>query len=140
MKVLLLQDVKKIGKKNEVKEVSDGYARNFLFSNKLAIPATEGAMKVKAKIDATEQALIDSLKLQAAKLSRDVLEFKVKAGAKGEVFGSVTIEDIRKALAEKGYGDPKIHLDKPIRKTGEQEVEIDFGRGIKGSARISVSP
>ncbi len=139
MKVLLLQDVKKVGRKNEVKDVSDGYARNFLFAQKLAVPADEGAMKVKARIDANEQALIDGYKAQAAKLKKDVLEFKVKAGQKGEVFGSVSAEDIRKALEAKGYHDAKVRLEKPIRQTGVHDVEVDFGKGVKGIATIKIS-
>ncbi len=139
MKVLLLQDVKKIGKKNEVKEVADGYARNFLFARKLAVPADEGAMKMKAHIDAGEKALIDGYAKRAAQLKKDVLEFRVKAGAKGEVFGSVTAEDIRKTLAAKGYGEVRIGLEKPLRKTGTHEVPVDFGKGVRGIAKISIS-
>ena len=139
MKVLLLQDVKKVGRKNEIKEVSEGYARNFLFAKKLAVPADGGAMKMKERIDAKEQALIDSLKAQAARLAKDTLKFKVKAGQKGEVFGSVSMEDIRKALHEKGYGEVKIDLEKPLRKTGEYEIEVSFGKGVKGTTTIKIS-
>ena len=138
MKVLLLKDVKNVGRKNEIKEVSEGYARNFLFARKLAIPADSGGLKVKASIDAKEQALIEKYHTESKRLEADTLEFKVKGGEKGEVFGSVSAEDIRKALAGKGYGEVKIDLEKPIRKTGEQEVVIDFGKGVRGTAKIKV--
>lgn len=136
MKILLLQDVRKIGKKHEVKDVSDGYARNFLLARKLAVPADAGAMKIKAEAEAKDAALLSGYRELAGKLSGDTLEFKVKTGPKGEVFGSVTTEQINKTLAERGYRGAEAVLDKPLRSLGEHKVEIDFGRGIKATARI----
>lgn len=138
MKVLLLKDVRKVGKKYEIKEVSDGYARNFLFARKLAVPADEGAMKIKAKAEAGESALISRYKEMAAKLNRETLEFKVRAGEKGGVFGSVTSQQIKKALLEKGYEVAEVVLEKPLRALGEHKVAISFGRGITGEAKVLV--
>ncbi len=140
MKVLLLQDVQKIGRKNEVKEVADGYARNFLFTRKLAIPADEGGLKVKNQIDAKEQALLASLKDMAKKLEKESFEFRVRAGAKGEVFGSVSSDDIKTALMSHGYKDFTVALAKPLKVTGEHRVVIDFSRGITGEAKIKIIP
>lgn len=140
MKVLLLQDVKKVGRKMEVKEVSDGYARNFLIARKLAVPAGEGAMKLKSETNHRENELVNKFQRLAERLNSEILEFKVKAGEKGEVFGSVTSEQISKVLAEKGYEDFEVLLEKPIKKSGDCEVPIKFGRGINGKAKIRVSP
>ncbi|TSC88822.1 MAG: large subunit ribosomal protein L9 [Parcubacteria group bacterium Gr01-1014_3] len=139
MKVLLLQDVRGVGRKNEVKEVSDGYARNFLIARKLAVAANESAMKFKAEVDANEQAAINRYKALAEKISKESFEFFVKTGAKGEVFGSVTKEDVRKHLSEKGFSEVEVVLPKPIKFTGEHMVEINFGKGIVGKLKVKVS-
>ncbi len=138
MKVLLLQDVRGVGRKNEVKEVSDGYARNFLIARKLAVAANESAMKFKAEVDANEQAQIKKYKDLADKIGKESFEFSMKTGAKGEVFGSVTKEDIRKHLSEKGFKESEVVLLKPIKSTGEYLVEINFGKGISGKLKVKV--
>jgi large subunit ribosomal protein L9 len=139
MKILLLQDVKKVGRKMEVKEVSEGYARNFLFARKLAVPADAGAMKIKAQAEARENELVSRYKEMAKKLAGEVLEFKVKTGQKREVFGSVTAKDIEATLLRKGYGGQNnlaIILEKPIRVLGEHKVEVSFGKGVGGQLTI----
>ncbi len=138
MKVLLLQDVRGVGRKNEIKEVSDGYARNFLIARKLAVAANESAMKFKAEVDASEQATIKRYAALAEKLGKESFEFSVKTGAKGEVFGSVTKEDIKKHLFAKGFSEGEIVLPKPIKATGEHLVEINFGKGIVGKLKVKV--
>src|SRR5687768_11157933 len=113
MKVLLLQDVRGIGRRMEIKNVADGYARNFLIARKLAIPADETALHLKEELDQTVSAEIGKVKEVAEKLKTLQLEFIVKIGAKGEVFGSVGAEAIKKSLAEKGFSEVKIVLAKP---------------------------
>jgi large subunit ribosomal protein L9 len=138
MKVLLLQDVRGVGRKNEVKEVTDGYARNFLIARKLAVAANEQAMKYKSEVDANEQALIKKYQTLAEKIGKESFELSVKTGGKGEVFGSVTKEDIRKHLSERGFTEGEVVLPKPIKSTGEHLVEINFGKGIVGKLKVIV--
>jgi large subunit ribosomal protein L9 len=140
MKVLLLQDVKKVGRRMEVKEVSDGYARNFLIAKKLAVPADEAAMKFKSEADRRENDSVGKYRQLAELLKSEALEFGVRTGEKGEVFGSVTSEQIKKALREKGLGEPEVALKHPLRSIGEHRVEVNFSRGIKGEARVSLVP
>jgi large subunit ribosomal protein L9 len=140
MKVLLLQDVKKVGRRNEIKEVSDGYARNFLIPKKLAMPADEAALKIKKATDEKEAELVAKLKNLSEKLKNDILEFRVKSGKEGEVFGSVSAEQIKKSLEEKGYGKTEVLLEKPLRLMGNHKVGINFGRGIRGEATVKLSP
>lgn len=140
MKVLLLQDVKKIGRKHEIKEVSDGYARNFLIPKKLAAPADEKAMAIKKDFEESEKSALANYKDLSARLSKEVLEFKVKVGNKGEVFGSVNAEQIKTALKDKGYGGVEVLLEKPIRILGENKVEVSFGKGLKGAVKIVIGP
>lgn len=136
MKVLLLQDVRGVGKRMEVKNVSDGYARNFLISRKLAVVADEASLNLKMQADAREQMALSKYKNLAAKLADEVFEFSVKTGESGEVFGSVKKETIKKAIHEKGYGNVEVILDQPLKTLGEHRVEINFGRGIREKARI----
>ncbi len=126
MKVVLKQDVKKLGKKDEVHEVSDGYARNFLFPRKLAIEADNAAMnEVRAKEsarkhhEAVERGAAEEL---AKKLKELTLIIKAKGGQSGRLFGAVTVKDIAAELAKQG-----IEIDR--RKLSVQAHEIkDFGR------------
>ncbi len=140
MRVLLLADVRKVGRKNEVKEVADGYARNFLIARKLAVPADEGALKVKAKTEAEVRASADLNKGQAAKLKKDILKFSVRAGTKGEVFGSVTLQMIGEAMKKNGYRDFSVVLERPIKSLGAHKVKINFEHGIESEALIEVVP
>lgn len=140
MKVLLLQDVKKIGRRYDVKEVSDGYARNFLIARKLAVPADAQALKLKENFEKEEQARSTAAKGSVSRLKSEILEFKVRSGAKGEVFGSVTAADIKKALENKGFNDFSVQLDQSLRFLGERDVEITFGKDIRGSVKVRLSP
>ena len=139
MKVLLLQDVKKLGRKYDIKEVSDGYARNFLLAKKLAVAADAGALKLKTEAEAKEKSLIGGYQEMAKKLAGEVLEFKIKAGAKGEVFGSVKSDQVKQKLESMGYRDAEPILEHPLKATGEQELAIKFPRGITGKTKIKIS-
>lgn len=138
MKVLLLQDVKKVGRKHDIKEVSDGYARNFLIVRKLAVPADASALKLKAELEKQEQELVVKYSAAASKLKNEILEFPVRSGSKGEVFGSVTAADIKKALEAKGFSDFEVELEQSLRFLGEREVEIAFGKGIRGKVKVKL--
>ncbi|MBI2640538.1 MAG: 50S ribosomal protein L9, partial [Candidatus Sungbacteria bacterium] len=102
MKVILSQDVPNVGRKNDVKDVSDGFARNFLFPKNLAKPATEQALKAlagqKAHAEREKSEEYQRARTIAEKLKALELHFKVKLGEKGRAFGSVTAVKIRDAL------------------------------------------
>jgi len=140
MKVLLLQDVKGVGRRMEIKEVKDGYARNFLFPRKLAASVTKEALALKSKLENQEKAKIESYGELAKKLGETQLEFNVKADEKGKIFGSVKASDIKKSLAEKGFGEPEILLEKPLKETGIHQTEVHFGWGVKGKIKIILKP
>lgn len=140
MEVLLLQDVKGVGQRMEAKNVADGYARNFLFPKKLAVPLTQEAMALKERAEKEEKEHLTQLDALVKKIEGMTLEFTVATGAKGEVFGSVTSADITNALHAKGINEGRVMLEKPIKTTGEQIAEIDLGRGVKGKIRLNIKP
>src|SRR3989344_1624443 len=118
MKVILLKDVKGVGKAGELITTSDGHAMNLLLPKKLAVQATPAELaKYKAHIekDAKET---ESLKALAKKLASVPLRFVLKTGPHGEVFNSITKEDIAAALKKAGYEATKIDLEKPLRTIG----------------------
>ena len=99
MIVLLLADVRGVGKRNEIKTVSDGYARNFLFPRKLARVADESAVVQQQAYEWGQEQELLKLKHRAHELEQMTFPFKVKVGGHNEVFGSVTKKDIEKAVA-----------------------------------------
>ena len=105
MKVILLQDVKKVGKKNDIIEVSAGYASNFLFPRKLAVALTEGSSKVLDQQKADKAAHEAELKRQAeelkAQLAKITLEFTAKTGKDGKMFGSISMKQVCEQLKSK---------------------------------------
>jgi len=128
MKVILLQDVRALGKKGDIKEVSDGYARNSLIPKKLVIeatPANLNIMKTQAdkKAEREAQELADA-KVLAEKLKTAVVKLPCKCGDKGRLFGSITNADIAEALKAAGYAvdKRKIEIPTPIKTTGSYEV------------------
>lgn len=144
MKVILLQDVPALGRKNDIKDVSDGYGRNFLLPHKLAMSATPNAVaalasqKTRAEQGiATERAEHQAI---AEKLAGMTLLLKTKIGEKGKAFGSVTAAKIRDALKQQGIAVEKewIALAEPIKTMGEHTVEIKFPHGIVGKTKIIV--
>ncbi len=143
MKIILLQDVKAIGKKFDIKEVKEGYARNFLIPKKLAIFAStqeiEKLRREKDRHDVEREKNIARLKIKAEEFKQVVLEFKLKTGEKGEAFGSISKRDIEKKLQTEGFGEVKIELEKPIKHLGEREIEIDLGEGVKASVKLLVT-
>ena len=146
MKVILTEDVRNVGRKFEVKEVNDGYARNFLFPNKFAEPATPTALKKlaarKEEHDKDEALLLGRLSAIAKKINETKLEFTVKVDDSGAVFGSVNKESILKALREHDIVTKErveIDLKYPLKELGEYTVPIDLKKGVTADLRIVVS-
>jgi len=145
MKIILLQDVRNIGKKHDVKDVSDGYARNFLFANNLAEPATTAALakleNMKEVSEKEDQELTKRLHEIAAQMHELGLQFELEADGHGSVFGSVNKEAILKALRDHGVVRNErvdIMLEHPIKKTGEYVVPVDLKKGITANLKIIV--
>lgn len=140
MKIILLKEIKGLGKKFDVKDVKDGYGRNFLVARGLAEIATKEALnklEAQKKIwEAEHQRLIAKLKEEASKIETLSLNFKMKVGEKGETFGSISRKDIENELAKHGYKDLKIELEKPIKGIGDHSVVIDLGEGIKAKLKV----
>ena len=146
MQVILLADVKGTGKKGEMHEVSDGYARNFLLPKKLAKPATTqavGEMKARQQSDAyhAEVQRQESLAL-AQKLEKLVAHVHVKAGSNGRLFGAVTTKEIADALTEQSgttIDKKKITLgDGDIKQYGMYEAVVKLQAGITATVRVKV--
>jgi large subunit ribosomal protein L9 len=145
MQVLLMQNVPGIGNAGEVKKVTDGYARNFLLPRKLAVVATEGAIK---QSDAIKQAVVRreaktrSEAEELAKLIEKVtLTFQAKAGEGDRLFGSITSGDIADALArEKGItvDKRKIELDSPLKELGSHPVPIKLHSDVTAKVMVVV--
>lgn len=144
MRVILLQDVLNVGKKNEIKEVADGFARNYLLAKKLAKPATQKAME---QISAEEkkreeEAEKELLKIQetAAKLDGFELEITVKAGEKNQLFSSVNSQIIAKELKKHGFDIAKnqVELKEQIKELGESPVNIALGHGLEAEITVIV--
>ncbi|MCX6763569.1 MAG: 50S ribosomal protein L9 [Candidatus Moranbacteria bacterium] len=143
MKIILMQDIKNIGKRGDIKNVSDGYARNFLLPKKLAEIATPEALKKaelqKAQEQEQEKTGLEQMKKTAEKLKG--LKLTLKAQQKDEkLFGSITAKDIVSELKNRHLeiDEKSIILKEPIKKTGSYQITIDFGHQIKSQIEISV--
>lgn len=146
MKVILQQDVKGKGKKGQMIEVSDGYARNFLFPKKVAIPATAdnlNTMKLQEKARLAQLAA-DKAEAEATaeKLQGCTVKIASKAGAGGKLFGSVTSKEISEALAKQfdiNIEKNKIVQPEPIKAFGTYQVKCKLGFEIAGTINVVVS-
>lgn len=145
MKVILKTDVKGSGKKGDVIEVSDGYAKNFLLKKGLAEIATAQGIKEitqKRTADAFHKAEnIKEMKALAAKLNGTEVSLSIRAGENGKVFGSVTTAQISSALAELGYeiDKKKISTKDAIKTVGIFDAEIRFMEGVSAKIKVNVS-
>lgn len=142
MKVILLKDMKGVGKKGEVCDVHDGYARNALIPQKCAEIATaSGIEKVRNNIalqkSAHEAKIVHSKQL-AKSIESAKISFSLKAGNKGELFGSVSQKDVEKELERFEVGDATVILEHPIKSVGMHPVIIDFGDGIRATLNVEV--
>lgn len=145
MKVILKQDIKGVGKKNEVINASDGYARNFLFPKNLAVEATpENMQKLNSQNEAKQykkDVEKEKAKEIAKKLENITLQIKVQAGENGKIFGSVSSKEISENL-EKQYkisiDKKKIELKEPIKVLGARTVETRLFEGVIGKIKLNV--
>ncbi len=144
MKVILKEDVKKLGKKGDVKEVADGYGRNFLIARGLAVPYTAKSSEILAEQKAEEAAIDAEKRKEAEKLAEELekmtFTFLVNSGKEGRVFGSVSTKQIVEELRKKG-----IHVDKrkildtqPIMSLGVTKVRVDLYKGVIGTINCQV--
>ena len=145
MKVILQQDVKGQGKKGQMVEVSEGYARNFLLPRKIAIPATADAintMNLKEKAKKAEEARQKALAEETAeKLKECMVKLTARAGAGGKLFGAVTTKEISEGL-QKQFGidipKQKLVLEDPIKAFGNYEVKARLGFEVVATVYVSV--
>ena len=144
MKVILLQDVKGKGKKGQLIEVSDGYARNFMLPKKMAIEATPDAINTMRMNDKATQERIAREKAEAMEISRKLREMTVtvtaKGGGAGRLFGSVTNQEIADALAKTGIklDKRKITIAEPIKNVGTYTVTCKLGYEISVPLTVKI--
>jgi large subunit ribosomal protein L9 len=140
MKVIFLEEVKNVAKPGDVKEVADGYARNYLLPKKLALVSKPGAVAmVKAQIEA--KAETEQMKKLAAEIDGKEITLKVKIGEKGKMHGSVTTTQIAnelKAVSGQEIDKRKIEIAEPIRTVGNFEVAIKLAKGIEPKIKVNV--
>lgn len=144
MKIILLQDVKGQGKKDEVKDVNEGYARNFLIKKGLAEVATPTKInelnQKKASQDFHRAEEVKATQALAKEIYGKTFTVKIKAGQSGKVFGSVTGANIADALVAAGYNvdKKKIVLAQPIKNVGTYEVELKLMEGIQSKINVVI--
>lgn len=144
MKVILLEDVRKVGKKDEIIEVSDGYANNYLIKNKLAVPLTKRSKEVlDRRLDEEakdEEARVKEFEKIKKELENKIISFKVKTGANDKVFGKVSTKQIADKLKEMGYLVDKkmIKLDTDLDVLGIHEVEVILHKRVIFKLRIEL--
>ena len=146
MKVILQQDIKGQGKKGQLKEVSDGYGRNYLLPRGLAVEATADNLNAMRLKDKARQAQIERERAQALeyaeKLGAVVVHLKAKAGAGGKLFGSVTSKEISEALAAQhdiAVEKNQIVQAEPIKQFGTYQVKCKLGYEITGTINVMVT-
>ncbi|MBR4544580.1 MAG: 50S ribosomal protein L9 [Oscillibacter sp.] len=145
MKVILQQDVRGKGKKGQMVEVAEGYARNYLLPRKLALPATAdtiNTMKMREKAQKAEEARLKAeAEATVEKLKSCQVRMTARAGSNGKLFGSITTQEISDALKEQ-YGveipRQKLVLENPIKAFGNYEVKAKFGFEISGTVYVAV--
>ncbi len=145
MKVILLQDVPGSGKKSQVVNVSDGFARNYLFPRKWAVEATDAAVREVERRHEQERAKEAARKQEAEdlahKLRGKIIKLEAKSGEKGRLYGSVTGQEIADALkAQHGIelDRRKIELPEPIRTVGDSEATVSLYQGVKVAMIVRV--
>ena len=145
MEVVLLKEVKRLGKRGDVKRVADGYARNYLIPRGLAVVATAAARsRIAEEAAVVERQELDEKGLaeeQAAKIEKAQLVFKAKAGESGRLYGSITNGNIAEQLTEK-FGIEidrrKVALEEPIKEVGKTKVEIKLHPEVKVTITVTV--
>ncbi|WP_282938654.1 50S ribosomal protein L9 [Paenibacillus sp. RC67] len=143
MKVILLKDVKGQGKKGEVKNVSEGYANNFLFPQQLAAPANDSSMKVLETQKKAEQRKKDQEKADAVELGKKLesltVELKAKSGKDGRLFGAITSKQVAEEMEKQHkikLDKRKIIMDEPIRTLGVTEIAVKLHPEVTSKLKV----
>jgi large subunit ribosomal protein L9 len=144
MKVILLKDVPNTGKKNDIKEVSSGFARNFLIPKGLAVVADNDSLKkleLKQKTD-SERAVGELKEVEAivSKIDGQEVEIEVKVGSEGQLFQSISKQKISERLKEIGFNVDKddVVLETPIKEVGEFPIKLKFAHNLEAEVRIII--
>ena len=145
MKVILLQDVKKIGKKDQIVEVSDGYANNFLIPHRLAVQASKKSNEILQAQQAETKAQFEANQQKARELAKQLesltLEFKLRTGKDGKCFGNVSLKQIEEALLNQHSIaiDKRKFLDKvPLDTLGYYHLRIELFKGVEGVINVHI--
>ena len=144
MKVILLVDVKKVGKKDQTVEVSDGYANNFLFPRKLAVPLSKKSAEVLENQQEERKELAAKMKADAEALAKKLegitLSFKVKTGREGKLFGAVSLKQVAEELAKQGIEiDKRKFIDKgPLDELGYHHISVELYKGVIGKVHVEI--
>lgn len=145
MKVILMENIKGVGKKDEVINANDGYARNYLFPKKLAVEANAGNMsKLQARKDSAKhkkEMEKEEAKSIADKIEKILLKIKVKAGENGKIFGGVTAKEISDSLNAQykiSIDKKKIELKETIKTLGQFTIDVKLYEGIIGKLKVKV--
>jgi large subunit ribosomal protein L9 len=145
MKVILKQDIKTLGKRGDIKEVSDGYARNFLLPKSLAMEATPGNLRVLAdqKESAVKREELENAEAQglAKKLAGQSVTFKAKTGEGGRLFGSITAKDVVDQIKKEHnleLDKRKLEIDDSIKNIGTYPVKVHLYKGISAEITVKV--
>jgi len=145
MRVILQENVEKVGERGQLVDVAEGFARNYLLPRKLAIAATSGNLKqlerIRARLDRRTAAEKSSAEQLAATLSTVTVTLARKAGENDQLFGSVTAADIGEALAGLGYQVDKrrVELPQPIKLIGEYEVPVRIHQNFTATVKVVVA-
>ncbi len=146
MKVILTQDVSSLGKSGELKDVADGYARNFLIKQNLAVPAAGGAYRAWqhdiASREEKRKREREEAEIAAQRISSTTLTMGVKVGEGGKLYGSITAKDIADALGRRGIviDRHKVDLDEPLKTLGTYKVAVRVYPGLTPEVTIAVEP
>lgn len=143
MKVILLKDVKNVGKKDQIVEVSDGYARNFLFRQNLAVIASTKSLDDLKENQNQEKAHLEAIKAEAVELKKKMenitLSFSLKAGKEGKTFGSISTKQIGEALEQAGFKlDKRKILSDPLASLGMHKVKIELHKDVTVTINCAV--
>ena len=146
MKVILTSDVASLGKSGELKDVADGYARNFLIPKKLAVPAAGGAYRAWqhdiASREEKRRREREEAEIAAQRISSTTLTMGVKVGEGGKLYGSITTQDIADALGRRGItvDKHKVDLEQPLKSLGTYQVAIKVYAGMTSEVTVVVEP
>ena len=142
MKVIFVKDLKGQGKKGEIKEVKDGYAKNFLIKNGYAVQQTKDSLKALERENKKEADLDKELKEKALKdkkeLEKEKISFTVKTGTSDKVFGSISIKQIKEKLSKYNIDKKQIIIDNPITSLGFHNVKINLYKDVVATIKIEV--